>query len=172
MSATGPARGIETYLRCYRCTVLAEGPVAGQLESAVRFTLADLHVVSSKLAVRWLRYQALRIADGLDPDPAEWPERTVAPVTGVTGDVPTELRAWAADHDAQEVARLELATSGRTRLSVHDAAGRYWLAAQRVPDVPKSVTQPAPASTNAHPPSRRRHARRGRPLRVAVGCAP
>ncbi len=47
------------------------------------------------LALRWLRGQAVRIADGLDPDPGSaWaPPGTLWPTTQDSSDAPSQLRS-------------------------------------------------------------------------------
>lgn len=151
----GTLRGNETRLSSYQCTVVVESPIAGDLESIGRVTLGNLPIVSSKLAVRWLRHQALRIADG----------RTYPEVTDPAGDGPAELRAWADDPTAQQLARHELAVTGRMRLTVRDSSGHYWLTAQRLADVPA----PQPTGAGSRPVSHRRHPRHGRTRRAAAG---
>jgi hypothetical protein len=60
--------------------------------------LGGVLVPTRRLALRWLRRQARRFADALDPDPgAPWvPARALYPVPGRgRRDVPAELRSWA-----------------------------------------------------------------------------
>lgn len=165
---------VEPGLRWYRCTVLAEGPVAGRLDTVERTILGDETIGSAKLALRWLHDQAVRIANGLDPEQIPGPSagdmtpaaRLLARITDPAGDVPAELRAWAADPAAQQIAREELTVTGRTRISVRDSSGRYWLAAQRVTD---PAQLPALAMTPGPPDAdRRRHARQ-QPRRAVAG---
>lgn len=140
---------VEPGLRWYRCTVLVEGPVSGQLDLVVAYTLEDQMIGTAKLALRWLRDQALRVANGLDPQPAY------------------QLRMWANDPEAQQLAREELTVTGRTRVTARDSFGRCWLTAQRVA---VSAQPPAPA---AAPPrtGHRRHARNAR-RSVLAGSSP
>ncbi|MEU8668749.1 hypothetical protein AB0C71_17835 [Streptomyces anulatus] len=75
----------------------------GDASRSVR--LGGVLVPTRRLALRWLRRQARRAADALDPDPyTPWvPGRALYPV-GVAGlrDAPAELRSWVAsfrEHD-------------------------------------------------------------------------
>ncbi|GAB3972960.1 hypothetical protein GCM10028832_29740 [Streptomyces sparsus] len=52
----------------YWCEVRAEGEVHGTGET-VPYVLGTLKMISLKLALRWLRIEAERLADRLDPDP-------------------------------------------------------------------------------------------------------
>ncbi|MFJ7996925.1 hypothetical protein ACIQ7D_07155 [Streptomyces sp. NPDC096310] len=65
--------------RLYHVTVVCEGPVNG---TGVRVVLAARQAASPEFALSFLRHQARRIADGLDPDPgAGWaPPGTLVPV--------------------------------------------------------------------------------------------
>jgi hypothetical protein len=150
--------------------------VAGRLDTVERFTLADETIGSAKLALRWLREQAVRVANGLDPDPDQVPGRSAAeaapaglllvPVTDPAGDVPAELRTWATDPTARQLAREQLTVTGRIRVTVADSSGRYWLTAQRV-----AVAQPAPAAEPDPPRAdHRRHARHGRRRGALAGA--
>ncbi|MEV7089328.1 hypothetical protein AB0O07_26130 [Streptomyces sp. NPDC093085] len=53
--------------RVYNVTVIGEGPVRG---TRVRVLLGARQTISPDLALAFLRCQARRIADGLDPDPS------------------------------------------------------------------------------------------------------
>jgi hypothetical protein len=113
----------------------------------VPFTLEDQTIGTAKLALRWLCDQAERVANGLDPEPA------------------AQLRAWASDPEAQQLAREELIVTGRTRVTARDPFGRYWMTAQRV-----TIAAPPPASAAAPPRAdRRRHARHARSRGALVG---
>ncbi|WP_367123810.1 hypothetical protein [Streptomyces phytohabitans] len=88
----------------------ARGPVYGTGEYA-EYVVATCRTLSPVLALRWLRGQAVRVADLLDPDPTTSPwvrpgmrTETTTPVP----DCPTELRTWAADLTAQYEARRQL----------------------------------------------------------------
>ncbi|MFE2941355.1 hypothetical protein ACFXKG_20160 [Streptomyces sp. NPDC059255] len=100
--------------RVYVVTVVAEGPVSGPVAGAVdggvvRFVLGARRMYTPEGALSWLREQAHRVADGLDPDPyAAWlpaARPDSAPGAGVlvavapyVPDVPTALRNWCDDH--------------------------------------------------------------------------
>ncbi|MFR9723762.1 hypothetical protein ACL02R_10410 [Streptomyces sp. MS19] len=85
--------------------------------------------VSRRLVLWWLRGQALRVADGLDPDPARgrYPG-AMAVVSSVPGrDAPTMLRRWAADLGRQEQAAWYLAAGVQFRLAVQDGDGCWYV---------------------------------------------
>ncbi|MFF2850210.1 hypothetical protein ACFVT5_28305 [Streptomyces sp. NPDC058001] len=88
----------------YCSEVHAEGPVYGTGETA-HHILGTFQTISPVLALRWLRSQALRIADHLDPDPARAPWAQPAPREP---DCPTELRVWAEDREEHRAARAYL----------------------------------------------------------------
>ncbi|MBQ0984103.1 hypothetical protein KBZ10_06105 [Streptomyces sp. F63] len=107
-----------------------------------------------RLALRWLRAQAHRIADGLDPDPAEpWAaEGILRPVPERYADAPAALRRWAADDLRQQAAAVRLADGLPFRLTADDHTGRYSLLARpvAVTALPRvaaaSAAAPAPAA--------------------------
>jgi hypothetical protein len=110
----------------YLCHVIAEGPVYGSGE-IVPFVLDTFRTRSQGLALTWLRKQALRIADGLDPDPdhAPWATRSAGiPVP----DAPTELRVWATGPAEEHAARSRLDQGGPVSVVVPDGPDRYTLA--------------------------------------------
>ena len=151
----GTIRATDCRLTAYRCTVLAEGAVDGR--DLVRARLGEDEVLTSKLAMRWLRHQALWVADGLD---AGFDRSYYVADPDPMGDVAAQLRAWARDGTEQQIARAHLAASGRLRLVFRGAAGHYWLSAQ-------SLAQPAPLPPSAGTDLRRpRHRRAGRPGRT------
>ncbi|AXQ55618.1 hypothetical protein ACPCK9_16205 [Streptomyces koyangensis] len=92
------------------------------------------------LALRWLRGQALRIADGLDPDPdSAWaPPGPLWPTPHSGADAPTQLRCWAADVGLQEAASRRLADGVPYGFLARDASGWYRLYARpvRIPSAP------------------------------------
>ncbi|WP_236240330.1 hypothetical protein [Streptomyces sp. CC228A] len=90
----------------YWAEVRAEGPVYGTGET-LPYVLGTTQSVSSVLVLRWLRGEALRIADLLAPDPqrSAWVQPTMRAATVPVPDCPAELRAWAADPDEQREAR-------------------------------------------------------------------
>ncbi|MFJ8000773.1 hypothetical protein ACIQ7D_27190 [Streptomyces sp. NPDC096310] len=118
----------------YVVTVVAEGPVNG---ARVRVVLGARRMYTSEGALSWLRDQAHRVADGLDPDPAAaWlpapgPGRGVlVPVASYVPDVPTALRSWCDDHRQQSLALGRLVTGERVVIGAADDSGRYTLTAQ------------------------------------------
>ncbi|MCC5033910.1 hypothetical protein DMH02_011905 [Streptomyces sp. WAC 00631] len=115
----------------YWSEATAEGPVNGR---TVAVRLGGYAAPTRRLALRWLRAQAHRIADGLDPDPAEpWAgEGVLCPVPERYADAPAELRRWAADELRQQAAALRLAEGLPFRLTAADHTGRYSLLARPV----------------------------------------
>ncbi|WP_344632962.1 hypothetical protein [Streptomyces glaucosporus] len=123
--------------RSYRAEVVAEGPVNG---TTVAVPLGRHSAPNRRLALRWLREQARRVADGLDPDPAApWiPDGTLARVPERLPDAPAELRRWCED-DARQRAASELLAEGLPfHFAVADHTGSYALRAW-----PVGVTTPA-----------------------------
>jgi hypothetical protein len=118
--------------RLYWAEVHADGPMVGTHRE--RFSLGTFSSPYPGRVLRWLRAQALRIADGLDPDPgtaacplALRPD-PAAPVRHL-GDAPTELRDWASGDGRRLEARRVLA-DGRPFLFVSaDYTGWYALIA-------------------------------------------
>ncbi|MFE7134514.1 hypothetical protein ACFVIM_27005 [Streptomyces sp. NPDC057638] len=110
----------------YLCHVIAEGPVYGSGE-IVPFVLDTLRTRSQDIALTWLRKQALRLADGLDPDPARAPWATRCERTPIP-DAPTELRVWAADPTEDHAARTRLDHGVAVSVVIPDGPDRYTLA--------------------------------------------
>lgn len=76
-----------------------------------------------RLALRWLRRQAHRLADGLGaPEPQPSGTRDVRPIGFQSPAVPNGLRAWAHDPDQQEQAMARLEAGGSDVLTVLDPA--------------------------------------------------
>ncbi|MGW4203019.1 hypothetical protein [Streptomyces sp. NPDC004726] len=73
--------------RSYRAEVPAEGVVSGSGQR-VRVVLDAFASPYPRRALRWMRGQALRLANGLDPDPATGP---IAVVTGQAASTYTPL---------------------------------------------------------------------------------
>ncbi|MFJ1640791.1 hypothetical protein [Streptomyces sp. NPDC088256] len=98
---------------------------------------------SPRLALRWLRGQADRLANGLDPDPGSpWiPPGALRPVSLADPHVPSELRAWANDDERQVDALHQLATGGVVEFVARDRTGWYGLAAY-----PLLIPEPMQAS--------------------------
>ncbi|MEW1614103.1 MULTISPECIES: hypothetical protein [unclassified Streptomyces] len=121
---------------------------AGDAARSVR--LGGVVAPTRRLALRWLRRQARRFADALDPDPyAPWvPAHALHPVAGaphpvtdiphpVTGarlpaagalpDAPAELRAWADSLREHDYALLRLADGLPYEFVARDALAWYGL---------------------------------------------
>lgn len=77
--------------------------------------LGGLNARNPRRALRWLRRQAHRFADALDPDPlSTWvPPQALQLVTHRSQDAPAELRGWAENDQRQNHALRQL-TAGRT----------------------------------------------------------
>lgn len=86
--------------------------------------LGGVALPNRRLVLRWLRRQALRLADGHGRDPvraAPWlGVRDVRPVAFHGSDAPEALRAWAGDHGSQEHAMSALASGLPALLTVVD----------------------------------------------------
>lgn len=97
------------------------------------------------LALRWLRGQAVRIADGLDPGPDRaWAPPGTLWTTPHAADAPTQLRYWAADMGLQETAFRYLADGMPYGFLARDASGWYRLYARpvHVPSAPTPAEEP------------------------------
>ena len=145
--------------RAYWCEVFAEGQVYGTGETAA-FVMGTFGSISPKLALRWLRGQAARIANGLDPDPeqATWAESWMR-VDSPAPDCPTALRTWIGDLGEQQAARAQLADGAPLSVVVADGECRFTLiiwpvavpAPEPVPTLPVGDEQP----THARPGHRK-----------------
>ncbi|MEU4177809.1 hypothetical protein [Streptomyces sp. NPDC026589] len=86
--------------------------------------LGGVALPNRRLVLRWLRRQALRLADGHGRAPAQaapWlGARDVRPVTFHGSDAPEALRAWAGDHGSQDHAMSALETGLPALLTVVD----------------------------------------------------
>ncbi len=93
----------------YWCDVVAEGGVYGTGRVA-RYVLGAFQTISPVLALRWLRAEALRTADRLDPDPrhSAWVRPFMRVPSAPVPDCPAGLRAWAAEADGRRAARERL----------------------------------------------------------------
>ncbi|MFD9872283.1 hypothetical protein ACFXI8_00500 [Streptomyces niveus] len=98
-------------------------------DAATAVYLGGIVTQSRRLALRWLRGQALRFADALDPDPhAEWiPPRVLQRVGHTDRDPAGELRAWANSISDQDTALQRLADGLPYQLVAHDDACWYRL---------------------------------------------
>ncbi|WP_340561917.1 hypothetical protein [Streptomyces sp. GSL17-111] len=88
-----------------------------------------------RLAVRWLRGQAARLADALDPVPGRvpFPAGVLRPVLDGSPDPGGVLRAWLADHALQEEQLASLRSGRRVGVTARDAELLYSLSAQPIP---------------------------------------
>lgn len=131
----------------YWAEVRAEGPVYGTGET-VSYVLRTTQSVSPVLALRWLRGEALRIADRLDPDPrrSAWVRPTMRVPTAPAPDCPTELRAWATDPDEQREAREHVKGGHLLFVRVSDADCTYTLSVRpvRLPGAEPDQGSPEP----------------------------
>ncbi|MFH9473355.1 hypothetical protein ACH4L7_05845 [Streptomyces anulatus] len=100
----------------------------GDASRSVR--LGGVLVPTRRLALRWLRRQARRFADALDPDPhAPWvPGGALYPV-GVAGlrDAPAELRYWATSFREHDYALTRLADGLPYEFVARDTVSWYGL---------------------------------------------
>lgn len=105
---------------------------AGDAARSVR--LGGVTAPTRRLALRWLRRQARRFADALDPDPyASWvPAGALHPVTRAPRDAPAELRAWAGSLREHDYALLRLADGLPYEFVARDALAWYGLVVRPV----------------------------------------
>ncbi|QQZ55848.1 hypothetical protein IFE09_21260 [Streptomyces microflavus] len=105
---------------------------AGDAARSVR--LGCITAPTRRLALRWLRRQARRFADGLDPDSyASWvPGRALHPVTRAPRDAPAELRSWAGSLREHDYALLRLADGLPNEFVARDALAWYGLVVRPV----------------------------------------
>ncbi|MFJ1611751.1 hypothetical protein [Streptomyces sp. NPDC088249] len=94
--------------------------------------LGGVLVATPRLALRWLRGQAERLASGLDPDPgALWIPRSVCErALRSAADAPAELRAWAVDDERQDEALQRLAMGAEFEFIAKDETTWYGLTAR------------------------------------------
>ncbi|MER6527607.1 hypothetical protein [Streptomyces sp. NPDC001508] len=115
----------------YWAEVRAEGPVYGTGET-VQYVLGTFQSISPVLVLRWLRGEARRVADRLDPDPADYPAFDRWPWAIELDSVPvpdclTELRVWADDPDEERAAREHIKGGHPLFIKVPDADCTYTL---------------------------------------------
>lgn len=99
-------------------------------DAARSVRLGGILAPSRRLALRWLRRQARRFADALDPDPyAPWaPARALYPVpAGARCDAPAELRSWANSFREHDYALGRLADGLPYEFVARDAVAWYGL---------------------------------------------
>nr|WP_205616040.1 hypothetical protein [Streptomyces harenosi] len=100
--------------------------------------------ISPVLALRWLRGQARRIADGLDPDPgvSSW-FHAHACEADPTEDAPTALRDWAADPDEERVARGHIKAGHPLLVTALDLDCAYTLSVRPIRVPAERFAQPS-----------------------------
>ncbi|MGC5530057.1 hypothetical protein [Streptomyces sp. SR-10] len=105
--------------------------------------LGGILAPTRRLALRWLRRQAQRFADALDPDPyAPWVQARAlypAPVGG-RRDAPAELRSWAGSFREHDYALTRLADGLPYEYVARDAACWYGLVMRPLFPSPASPT--------------------------------
>ncbi|WP_431783249.1 hypothetical protein [Streptomyces chumphonensis] len=142
----------------YRCAVLAEGVVYGTGATAP-YILGAFQTLSPVLALRWLRAQALRIADRLDPDPhrAAWVRPFMRMPTVPAPDAPALLRAWAAASAGRSPAREYLKAGRPLSATFPDTDCTYTLSIHPARSLTEQPTSPrpgcgtCPAAKGGHP---------------------
>ncbi|MGA6171091.1 hypothetical protein ACPEIF_12695 [Streptomyces sp. NPDC012600] len=118
----------------YWAEVRAEGPVYGT-NVTTQYVLGAFQTISPVLALRWLRGEALRIADRLDPDPqcSAWARPWVRLDAVPTPDCPAELRVWATDPEEYQAVRTRLRAGEPYSTVVPDADCLYGLHVMPLP---------------------------------------
>lgn len=133
----------------YRCEVLAAGLVYGK-GFEMPYVLAAFQTISPVLALRWLRGEALHIADRLDPDPTRsaWVQPTMRQDSTLAPDCPTELRFWCASREQQRAARERIKSGDPLFVVVPDMDCRFTFSVWPVRVTPpeSSPHQPSPWS--------------------------
>ncbi|MER7696858.1 hypothetical protein [Streptomyces sp. NPDC096095] len=117
-------------------------------DAARSVRLGGVLAPSRRLALRWLRRQARRFADALDPDPyAPWvPARALYRVpAGGRRDAPAELRCWADSFGEHDYALGRLADGLPYEFVARDAAAWYGLVMR-----PLAVAAPIPVPPTPH----------------------
>ncbi|MGW6455047.1 hypothetical protein ACWF94_03830 [Streptomyces sp. NPDC055078] len=144
----------------YRAEAVAEGLVIGTGRPA-RYVLGTFASPYPGRVLRWLRKQAVRIADGLDPDPASvpWPAALRPGPSAHTGngDVASVFRDWANDDGPPDEARRRLVTGNPVLLVGADVTGWYALAAWPVA-APARIASPGTEPYSPSPPLTARRA--------------
>lgn len=127
-----------------RCEVKAH-----TLDLARSWCLRDYEGPTPRTALRWMRWQAGRVADQLDPGPwPSWaPHGALAPVALAVPDGPAELRAWRDDLEAHTEMMTALRSGLPVSITVHDDTAHYTITA--LPERPALRTPPGP--TTHHP---------------------
>ncbi|MEV7903096.1 hypothetical protein [Streptomyces anulatus] len=112
-------------------------------DAARSVRLGGILAPTRRLALRWLRRQARRFADALDPDPyAPWvPARALHPVAaGGRRDVPAELRSWASSFREHDYALTRLAAGLPYEFVARDTVSWYGLVMRPLAPTPASST--------------------------------
>ncbi|MBP3077583.1 hypothetical protein KQH42_10400 [Streptomyces sp. CHA1] len=94
--------------------------------------LGGIITPTRRLALRWLRRQAHRFADALDPDPrtTRLPARVLLPASSGAEHAPSQLRFWAADLTYAEEAADRLATGYPYCFTAREGPAWYRLTAR------------------------------------------
>ncbi|WP_326655686.1 hypothetical protein [Streptomyces sp. NBC_01750] len=129
-----------------RCEVTAH-----RLDLAAHWPLYAYEADGPRMALRWLRWQAGRLADRLDPDPqAAWvPGGALRPVDEAVPDAPTHMRCWRDDLAAHEEVMHLLAAGQAVSLSAHDDTAHYTFTALPRQFYVPPWAPPAPVSGTA-----------------------
>ncbi|TXJ76435.1 hypothetical protein E2C11_21985 [Streptomyces lavendulae] len=111
----------------YICQAVAAGSIYGKSPSS--YELSKFNTISPRLALQWLRCEALHIANGLDPDPAiaDWNLGVRTCEAEPVLDAPTVLRGWAGDSTTQASALRDLKDGRPLFLVAQDADFCYTL---------------------------------------------
>ncbi|MFJ9431765.1 hypothetical protein ACIRQY_19175 [Streptomyces sp. NPDC101490] len=128
-------------LPAYVAEVYAEWPTETAYATAAT-RLAIFECISAEFAVRWLRGEARRLADRIDPAPKQvsWgPPRAFRPVTPSGPDCAPALRSWADSEPAATDVLEVLGTRHPFRAAFPDTGATYvlsiWLSTARTGDI-------------------------------------
>ncbi|MFJ6100900.1 hypothetical protein ACIQHY_07835 [Streptomyces sp. NPDC092359] len=136
-------------LPAYVAEVYAEWPVK-ETHATAATRLAAFECISAKFALRWLRGEARRLADRIDPAPKQvsWgPPRAFRPITPTGPDCAPMLRSWADSERAAADALEVLGTRHPFRAAFPDTGATYvlsiWFSTARSEDIREPPVAPA-----------------------------
>ncbi|MEV3872647.1 hypothetical protein [Streptomyces sp. NPDC049906] len=135
------------------CHVTAYGVCGGRW---IGVPLGTYRAPTLPLALWWLRDRALWIADRLDPEPggSAIPTGALIEVTETVPDVPSALRTWCREPQAQARAAEELSQGRLLRFAAQDDTTEYELLAESVDTLRMRRTASGPALSLGRVPSR------------------
>ena len=145
-----PARPLRHAAVAFRCEVTAY-----DLSGSREVVLAYYRAASPRLAARWMRAEACRLARLLAPEPsAPYLESVLLVAAGPDCPRPDDdLLAWASSYERYEHALRVLASGNTYLLNVTDYDARYSVRAYALPTRNRPLQPPAPAGRRLHAPA-------------------